>query len=265
MGFSGKIKKASLAGAFFVVATCSSWVSAACLAPGATTRVEVERVVDGDTLRLRDGRRLRLIGINAPELRPRGGTAEPFAEKARQRLDQWVAAEGGRIAFYPARPQRDGYGRLLVHLFDGQGRNLEARLLEEGLGYFVAFTPASPLAACQRAAELSARERRQGLWARQQVGAAGVLDRSGFALLKGRITQVQRNAGGVWLDVEGGLVLRIEPDRLRAFDALLGEALVGRLVEVRGWVVERRQAPARASRQRWMLSLSDPLMLQLLD
>ena len=45
---------------------------------GALQNVEVARVVDGDTVRLRDGRSVRLIGINAPELAHNGRTTEPL-------------------------------------------------------------------------------------------------------------------------------------------------------------------------------------------
>lgn len=50
--FSRLMKKASLAGAFFVSAIWLSAAQAFCPAPAGLTSVSVQRVVDGDTLRL---------------------------------------------------------------------------------------------------------------------------------------------------------------------------------------------------------------------
>jgi len=260
------MKKASLMGAFFI-ALLFHPASRACPAPGPTRTVDVARIVDGDTLRLRDGRSLRLIGINAPELDPRGRSGpEPYAQAARQRLDELVTANGGRVALYPQRPEKDRYGRSLVHLFDAQGNNLEAQLLAAGLGHFVAFAPASAIAPCQQASERRAREAAVGLWAGAGPGTAKALGRSGFALLQGRIGSLQRNAGGVWLELDEALVLRVPPEHLEIFAPLLAEAAPGRRVEVRGWVVERRGGQASEGRgRRWLLTLSDPLMLSWLD
>lgn len=62
------MKKASLAGAFFMSAIWLSSAQAFCPAPVGLASVQVQRVVDGDTLRLTDGRSVRMIGLNAPEL-----------------------------------------------------------------------------------------------------------------------------------------------------------------------------------------------------
>lgn len=145
-------------GAFFMsVVSAFAGAAEACRPTGALQNVEVARVVDGDTVRLRDGRSVRLIGINAPELAHNGRTTEPFAEAAKQRLQALVSASDGRLALQPGRQARDHYGRTLAHLFDASGANLEARLLGEGLGYLVAVAPNTELTACQQAAERAAR------------------------------------------------------------------------------------------------------------
>ena len=61
-------------GAFFVVVAMALAVSpgradaAACELPGPGETARVARVIDGDTLALADGRHVRMLGINAPEL-----------------------------------------------------------------------------------------------------------------------------------------------------------------------------------------------------
>ncbi len=264
MGCSRYMKKASRTGAFFI-ALFSTLLAQACPAPGVTRTVTVARVVDGDTLRLTDGRSLRLIGINAPELDPRRRSGpEPFAQAARKHLQQLVAASGGRVSIFPVRPEKDRYGRSLVHLFDARGSNLEAQLLAAGLGYFVAFAPASPIASCQQASERAARHASAGLWADVVVRAVDDLRDPGFAVLRGELTSVDDNAGGTWLAVDGGLVLRVAPSERASFASLLAGAVPGRRLEARGWVVERRSGAGK-ERARWLLTLSDPLMLEWLD
>lgn len=154
------LKKAPLAGAFFVSVVWGFPAQAFCPAPGKLPSARVEQVLDGDTLRLADGRRVRLIGLNTPERERRGRPAEPFAEAARERLRQLVAANDGWVGLQPGAQARDRYGRTLAHAYDGRGRNWEAQLLAEGLGYQVAMAPNVALAVCRRPSATRGRSRR---------------------------------------------------------------------------------------------------------
>lgn len=46
--------------------------------------IRMARVVGGNTVHLRDGRSVRLIGISTPELVPSDHTTEPFVEATKQ-------------------------------------------------------------------------------------------------------------------------------------------------------------------------------------
>lgn len=259
------LKKASLVGAFFVSACVALPVWAFCPLETGLAQQPVAKVVDGDTLRLRDGRSVRLVGINAPERARDGRPAEPFAEAATKRLQALVATNGGAVGLRLGQRARDHYGRTLAHAYDRQGRNLEAQLLAEGLGYSVAFEPASGLEGCQREAEMSARRQRNGLWQQAKAVSPFDLRSGGFALVRGKVEKVQRNRGGLWLEMDGPLVLRVDPKLLRYFDVDELQRLAGRQVEVRGWVVDRaRRGNAQAQQARWMLSLTHSAMLEVL-
>lgn len=265
MGCTSLLKKASLVGAFFVCGFYIDLALALCPTPGQLPSVKVQRVVDGDTLRLADGRSVRLIGINSPELGRQGRSAEPFAESARKRLQALVAASDGRVALQLGRQARDHYGRTLAHAYDKRGRNLEAQLLAEGLGYLVAVAPNLALVPCQQAAERSARQARVGLWQRSPVQAPGQLKRAGFALVQGRVERIERNACGLWLEMGDALVLHIAPRALANFDQRAVQQLEGRKVEARGWVIDRSQRGGlRPGQARWMLPLTAQSMLQVL-
>lgn len=260
-------RRAPLWGAFFVCAVVTLLaplraLADTCRAPGALYETQVVKVVDGDTLRLKDGRSVRLIGVNAPELGRDERPPEPFAEAATRHLEQLVAASGGQVALAVGAQARDRYGRTLVHAFGRDGRNWEAQQLAAGLGFAVALAPNTALAGCQFAAEAAARAARLGLWRRSPLIEATRLRRGGFALVRGRVEQVERNRGGVWLELEGELVLQVAPGALAQFDehALLG--LEGREVEARGWVIDRhRRGAPGAGQARWLLPLSHPAML----
>lgn len=265
MAVFASLKKASLVGAFFVSVFCLP-AHALCPAPGKLPQAKVQRVVDGDTLRLADGRNVRLIGLNAPELARKGRPAEPFAEAARKRLVELVAANDGRVGVKTGEQGQDRYGRTLAHLYDRQGRNLEAQLLTEGFGQMVAITPNVALVACHLEAERQARSARAGLWAQLRPVPARAVRTGGFVLLEGQVQRVERNRGGVWIELGHSVVLRIALPVLDSFDASLLRDLQGKRVEARGWMIDRsRGGGLKVGQARWMLPLTHGAMLELLQ
>ena len=263
MGFSSLLKKASLVGAFFMPAIWLSTALAYCPTPSGLTQVAVQRVVDGDTLRLSDGRSVRMIGLNTPELGKQGRSDEPFAIAARKRLEALVADSGGRVGVLPGKESKDHYGRTLAHLYSASGANLEAQMLADGLGFQVAVAPNVDLVACQQAAERSARRAGLGLWRQLPVQKAQQIQRSGFAVVSGRVSKVQRNRGGIWIELQDTLVLRVAPNLVGQFDSAGLQALKGRQIEARGWVVDRsRRGGLQKGQARWLLPLTDPSMLE---
>ncbi|TMU79796.1 thermonuclease family protein [Pseudomonas fluorescens] len=265
MGFSSLLKKASLAGAFFVSAIWLSGAQAFCPAPAGLTSVIVQRVVDGDTLRLSDGRSVRMIGLNTPELGRQGRSDEPFAVAARKRLQALVDASGGRVGLRPGKQAKDHYGRTLAHIYSASGANLEAQMLADGLGFQVAVAPNVDLVACQQAAERNARNAGLGLWRQSPVLKAEQIQRSGFAVISGRVSKVQRNRGGIWIELQDALVLRVAPNLVGQFDNARLQALKGKQIEARGWIVDRsRRGGLQSGQSRWLLPLTDPSMLQTL-
>ena len=83
-------------------------------------------VVDGDTLRLPDGRRVRLPSIDAPEL------GRPFATEAAAFLAGRLA--GHHLALQPPDPPLDDYGRLLADVV-ADGESVSAALVGSGLAW----------------------------------------------------------------------------------------------------------------------------------
>ena len=88
-----------------------------------TTGEIVARVIDGDTLELASGQKVRLKGINTPE------KSMAFSEEAEEFVRELVENKSVEIESYGF----DQYGRILAHVFIN-GENLNTQILERGLG-----------------------------------------------------------------------------------------------------------------------------------
>lgn len=80
-----------------------------------TEVVHVNRVIDGDTIELADGRKVRYIGIDAPEIAHGNGKSECFGEEAMVRNKDLV--EGRDVRLEKDVSDTDKYGRLLRYVF----------------------------------------------------------------------------------------------------------------------------------------------------
>lgn len=137
--------------------------------PPTSGEYAVERVVDGDTLLLAGGERVRLLGIDAPESVKPNSPVEPFGPEASQAVRDYVRAAGDRIRL-ETENKRDKYGRLLGVAWAGDICINEA-LVEAGLARVERqYSYPQSLKARLLAAEARARAARRGIW--MQEGAA---------------------------------------------------------------------------------------------
>ncbi|MBF8776119.1 thermonuclease family protein [Pseudomonas fulva] len=265
-GFAALQKKAPLVGAFFMLACWVSQAQAFCPAPSRAQWVAVRHVIDGDTVRLVDGRSVRLIGINAPEIGRKGQADEPFAQAARIRLQALIKASDGRVGLVRGKEGKDRYGRSLAHLYSREGHNLEAQLLSEGLAYRIAIAPNTELIGCQQRAESVARRAAVGVWKRSPVIPAHAVRKPGFALVSGRVTAIERSRTGVRLTLDSAMTLHIPARLRRALPAGFFDNLKGQKVEARGWIRSHsRKVPYTSGQRRWQMTLTDVSMLDRLQ
>lgn len=99
-------------------------------------------MVDGDTLRVRiDGveERVRLIGVDTPEMASDERAAEPLAEDAKAYLEELVA--DGSVCLERDASERDRYERLLRYAWLSDGQMVSEALVAAGLGRVVTFPP----------------------------------------------------------------------------------------------------------------------------
>lgn len=79
--------------------------------------VKVIRVIDGDTVEIEGGERVRYVGINSPEAANSQKQAECFSQEATEKNKSLV--EGKTVRLEKDATDRDKYGRLLRYVYVG--------------------------------------------------------------------------------------------------------------------------------------------------
>jgi endonuclease YncB( thermonuclease family) len=225
-------KKASILGAFLIFGLLFWQLSTI-----AAETVGVRQVVDGDSLHLVDGRKVRLIGINSPELGRDGKTDEPLAVKARDELEKMLAAQVIKLKLGP--DNTDRYGRTLAYVMLPDGSSAGEKMLRMGLASMIAIPPNVGHLDRYRQAEVSARQQRIGIWAHPfyQPTAASSLDhtKTGYRFVHGRIQRVGKSRKYYYFDLSPNFSIAIKRDHWHYFGGS-PERWQGRNIIVRGWI-----------------------------
>lgn len=129
-------------------------------------RGRVAAVIDGDTIKVEIGTgavRVRIIGIDTPEIGRDGQSSECYAEQARDYLDQLAYGRTVDLSPDPSQADSDKYGRLLRHVYL-DGVNVALTEIQAGVGseytYDKPYTGQSDYRGAQAAAQAAGR----GLW-----------------------------------------------------------------------------------------------------
>ncbi len=242
--------------------------AAAALEEGGEARI-VE-IIDGDTVRLADGRRLRLVGIQAPKQPPGKQRSRPrrLADKARAALG--VLARGRRVRLGYGGRRLDRHDRVLAHLYLADGANtgawLQGRLLAAGLARVRSRADNRALIARMLILERQARTKKIGIWGDDDYRVRTVAEShrfiGSFQLVEGRVHAVATVRGRVYLnygeDWRSDFTVVIGGRVRRRFEAgrIALSSLTGRRIRVRGWI-KYYNGP--------MIEVSHPEQIELLD
>jgi micrococcal nuclease len=139
----------------------SLWLSAcASSTPPASASASpcvVDRISDGDSFRCRDGRRVRLVGIDTPEL----SQGEP-ARQAAAALKRWLPP-GSTVRLETDVAPRDRYGRELAYVWAGS-RLVNEAMVRDGWALLYTVPPNVKYADRLERAQKEARAKSAGLW-----------------------------------------------------------------------------------------------------
>ena len=123
--------------------------------------VKVKRVIDGDTLLLTNGEKVRLIGVDTPETKHPQKPVQRFGREAYLFTRELVEGKEVRLEFDWQR--RDKYGRLLAYVYLTDGTFLNAEIIIQGYGFAYTRFPFKYLEEFRKY-EREARENGKGLW-----------------------------------------------------------------------------------------------------
>jgi micrococcal nuclease len=135
--------------------------------PGRTASARVTRHTDGDTLWLSGIGKVRLIGVDTPEV---FGEDECFGRRASAFVER-TAPLGTRVRYRLGVEERDRYGRALAYVWLQGGGFLNRQLLARGYAQPLTIPPNVEYADLFARVARNAREAGRGLWGRPGCAA----------------------------------------------------------------------------------------------
>jgi len=246
-----QILKNALSGRFFIPAVffifspiCLSeeQPKQSCVSTHFDEKAILDYVIDGDTVVLKDKRRIRLIGINTPELSHDDSPSEAGAVSARNALITMLGKSSFLNLIYE-KEHYDRHGRTLAHIY-ADNINIQNELLKTGLAMPLRIPPNLSFADCYSKSSQSAKDQRLGLWALPRYKTRSVNSLSGnekgFHFISGKIRKVSTSRSSIWINLENNVALRIKNTDLSYFNKSALLSLKGKTVEANGWLYQHK-------------------------
>ncbi|WP_394752300.1 thermonuclease family protein [Crenothrix sp.] len=201
----------------------------------------IKTVYDGDTVVLEDGRKIRLLGINTPEVRHRDKQADAGGDEAKQWLINKL--KNTKIRLQIDEELTDKYKRTLGHLFTENKQHINLELVKAGLAEVSIYPPNLLYTTELLAAQHQAEQAKLGIWQRpeyavQPVSALTEAGHTGWTRLAGKVLNVRNTRKSVYLEFSDKFEARIE----RKWQFLFPDVnnYKGKNLEVRGWLNRNR-------------------------
>ncbi len=122
---------------------------------------KVIRVIDGDTFEIQGGIKVRLIGVDTPEMKNKNKTIDCFAQEAKQKMEKLLTNQ--EVVLEKDVSETDRYGRLLRYVYL-EDKMINDTLVKEGYARIATFPPDVKFKDQFLASERQAREAKAGLW-----------------------------------------------------------------------------------------------------
>lgn len=208
-------------------------------APTQRSLHQVAKVLDGDTIVLKGGEHVRLLGVNAPEIDSRHRDGEPGGMAAKAWLQEKL--RGRKVYLEFDRQKQDRYKRSLAHLYLANGEHLNLALVEEGLAMVNLLPPNLRHADAMFRAQQRAEKQKLGIWSLPDYHPQPLTQISqksrGWQRFLGTLTSLKQSKRYSRLIFNNKIDIRIDNDNLALFPAL--ETYLHKPLEIRGWVSRR--------------------------
>jgi len=198
---------------------------------------QIKKVYDGDTILLNNGKKVRFLGINTPEVEKRNQPGQVGGEAAKQWLIKRL--KGHTVRLEKDVEYKDKYGRLLAHIFTDDQQHINLELVQRGLATVNIYPPNLKYSQLLLQAQSQAEQAKLGLWkdkayARKPVSAVKKTRLKGWQRLVGRVNSIGYGKKYSYLNLTDYFSVKIANDSLDLFPDL--STYRGQLIEVRGWV-----------------------------
>ncbi|WP_111980348.1 thermonuclease family protein [Algibacillus agarilyticus] len=181
---------------------------------------QIASVIDGDTVRLKDGNLIRFIGIDTPEINHKNlPKSEPFALSAKDYLQKLIGPSN-IIQLRYDKELLDVYNRMLAHAYTDKGVNIQAALLEQGYATHQVYGANDKFWPCYRQHENIARNHQRHIWGHKKWQPTpvriGNLNSKKYREYYDTVTNVwSDDSGTTWIVLNKLLYVGLEPDDLK--------------------------------------------------
>ncbi len=201
---------------------------------------QVKHVYDGDTVVLEGGQRVRLLGVNTPEIESRHRQSESGGVVAKEWLQKQL--QGKKVYLEFDGEKHDHYKRVLAHIFLPDGKHLNLALVENGLAIVNIIPPNIRYADALINAQQQAEKQNLGIWSMPDYQANPLSqisrNRKGWQRFIGAPQSIKRSRKYTRLMFNNKTNIRIANDNLKLFPEL--ENYLHKSLEIRGWVSRRK-------------------------
>ena len=126
----------------------------------------IAKVIDGDTLVLEGGERIRLIGVDTPETVHPEKPVEYFGKEASSFTRRMAEGKPVRLEF--DQQKKDKYGRSLAYVYLEDGTFLNAEIIKQGYGFAYVYFPFTKMEEFKNY-QATAEKQGTGLWGKCEV------------------------------------------------------------------------------------------------
>lgn len=220
---------------------------------------------------LQSGERVRLIGLNSPELGRKGTVDQPLAQEAKHALRQYL---GKTIYLQNGEEPKDRYGRRLAYVFrSASGELASEHLIAKGLAWQVVIPPNANYSDCLADAEKQARASfdasggsQDSVWQPKLYPSRNVKklkkNDAGFVRITGKVVSVVQSRNAYWITLDDKVAVKLRKSDLPFFGGVGFDPDIwqGKTLKLRGWLSYRGKS--RANFAPFTLSLQHPRMLE---
>ncbi len=196
----------------------------------------VDHVYDGDTIILENGKHIRLLGINTPEIESRVRSEEPGGTAAKKWLQSKLHNKQVYLEFDQVK--RDKYNRLLAHIFLPNGEHVNLSLLQNGLAAVSIIPPNGRYSDKLIQAQQQAEQSKSGIWSMPEYQTHPITQiashTKGWQRFTGIPVAIKKSRKYTRLLFNGKTDIRIANSNINLFPDLA--TYVGKKLEIRGWV-----------------------------